>query len=84
MGRPIHQLQQVWLAILLITYPGKCATENNVSLRLTVLVVIFLIPTFLHDLDEGGKGDKIANGSKKPTGKEPTPVERRIEKGLYF
>lgn len=30
----------------------------------------------------GGKGDKIANGSKKPTGKEPTPVERRIEKEL--
>ncbi|XP_057765168.1 DNA-directed RNA polymerases IV and V subunit 4-like [Salvia miltiorrhiza] len=30
----------------------------------------------------GGKGDKTANGSKKSTGKGPTPVERRLAQEL--
>lgn len=31
---------------------------------------------------KGGKGDKVANGSKKPTGKAPPPGERKLEQEL--
>ncbi|XP_073274922.1 DNA-directed RNA polymerases IV and V subunit 4-like isoform X1 [Primulina huaijiensis] len=31
---------------------------------------------------KGGKGDKVGNGSKKPTGKAPPPGERRLEQEL--
>lgn len=56
------------------------AIENDVALRLTDLIVLsLLIPAFDHDLNEGGKGDKAANGKEK--GKGSTPVERRLEQG---
>ncbi|PIN02873.1 RNA polymerase II, fourth largest subunit [Handroanthus impetiginosus] len=31
---------------------------------------------------KGGKGDKVANGTKKPTVKTPSPTERRLEQEL--
>ena len=58
------------------------ATENDVAFGIRVLIVfILLIPTFYHDMDEGGKGDKTANGSKKPTGKGSTTAVRRLDQG---
>ncbi|KAG8385910.1 hypothetical protein BUALT_Bualt03G0094200 [Buddleja alternifolia] len=34
------------------------------------------------DFGEGGKGDKIANGTKKTAGKAPSPGERRLEQEI--
>lgn len=48
-----------------------------------MLSTFFLFDNFFLDLrGKGGKGDKVANGGKKPEKKTPPPVQLRVEKGM--